>query len=52
MVKAYEVFDSFKEYGVTPNVVTYRALIRMHILNKDIVTAMKVKDQMKETVST
>lgn len=49
--KAYEVFDSFKDYGVTPNVVTYRALIRMHILHKDIETAMKVKEQMKEVVS-
>ena len=51
MVKAYEVFDSFKEHGVTPNAVTYRSLIRMHVLNKDINTAIKVKDQMKELVS-
>ena len=35
-----------KQYGVKPNSSTYRTLVRMHILNKDINAAMKTKEEM------
>ena len=35
-----------KQYGVKPNGSTYRTLVRMHILNKDIDAAVKIKQDM------
>ena len=45
--KAMEVFKTeFTKLGIKPSTYTYRGLIRMHILAKDIDAALKLKDDM------
>ena len=44
---ALEVFGRFSEFNVTANERTYRYLIMMHIRNKDVQSAIDVKDAMK-----
>ena len=44
---AMDLFNRMeKQYGVKPNGSTYRTLVRMHILNKDVTSAMKIKEDM------
>ena len=44
------MFNDFSKYGLKPDVVTYRAIIKMHILGCDIQAAFDVKDKMIEEV--
>jgi pentatricopeptide repeat protein len=40
------VKTEYSKLGIRPSTVTYRGLIRMHILAKDIDAALKLKDEM------
>ena len=44
------VMDSIPSHGLTADVTTYRCLIRMHILAKDINSALELKEAMVKDV--
>ena len=49
--KALDVFDTFPKYGLKPDIVTYRGMIKMYILGKDIHSAIELKENMIKQVN-
>ena len=49
--KALDVFDTFPKYGLKPDAVTYRGMIKMYILGKDIHSAIELKENMIKQVN-